>query len=422
VRWFVAAMAGGFAFVSYVERMNISVAAEVMMPDLSLSQTAMGHIFSSFLLGYAIFQVPAGRIGDAVGPRVTLAVAAVIWGATTALTGLLPNLLVQGSTAVLASLLILRFLLGAGEAATFPVGTRAIRNWTPPSARALGNSLMVAGSSLAAAITAPLVSWLMVQMGWRSAFYMTSLLAFGIALVWYLSVTDNPAEHQHLSASELALITRQVRNEKQSTSAPLIKLLAHRNILILSLSYICEGYVLFIFVFWLYIYLVEVREFSMLKGGMVASLPWLTALMCTPLGGLTCDRMSAKIGRIGGARAVIMLGYGLSGALLFVAAKSESRSGAVAALCVSVGFLYFAEPAFWATAAHLSGESVGAASGIMNTAGIIGGIVSTSLFPVIVKHFGWIPALGSGAAVAVACTCTWFMIGGKGLADNTAYQ
>jgi ACS family glucarate transporter-like MFS transporter len=420
VRWFVAAMVGGFAFVSYVERMNISVAAELMMPDLSLSQTAMGHVFSSFLLGYAIFQVPAGRIGDAVGPRVTLAVAAVIWGATTALTGLLPNLLVRGSTAILASLLILRFLLGAGEAATFPVGTRAIRNWTPPPARALGNSLMVAGSSLAAAITAPLVSWLMVQMSWRSAFYMTSLLAFAIALVWYLSVTDDPAEDKHVSASELDLITRQVRNEKQSTSTPLSKLLTNRNILILSLSYICEGYVLFIFVFWLYIYLVEVREFSMLKGGMVASLPWLAALMCTPLGGLTCDRMSAKIGRIGGARAVIMLGYGLSGALLFVAAKSESRTGAVAALCVSVGFLYFAEPAFWATAAHLSGESAGAVSGIMNTAGIIGGIVSTSLIPVIVKHFGWIPALGSGAAVAVACTCAWFMIGGKGLADKTA--
>jgi MFS transporter, ACS family, glucarate transporter len=420
VRWLVAAMVGGFAFVSYVERMNISVAAELMMPDLSLSQTAMGHVFSSFLLGYAIFQVPAGRIGDAKGPRVTLAVAAVIWGATTALTGLLPTLVVRGSPAVLASLLILRFLLGTGEAATFPVGTRAIRNWTPPQERALGNSLMVAGSSFAAAITAPLVSWLMVQIGWRPAFYITSLLAFGIALVWYLTVTDNPAEHKYVSAAELDFITRQRTLASQSTPTRLIRLLMNRNILILSLSYICEGYVLFIFVFWLYIYLVEVREFSMLKGGVVASLPWLTALIWAPLGGFICDRMSAKIGRIGGARAVIMLGYGLSGALLFAAAKAESRTGAVAALCVSVGFLYFAEPAFWATAVQLSGENAGAASAIMNTAGIIGGIISTSLIPVIVKHVGWIPALGSGAAVAVACTCAWFMIGGKGLADTTA--
>jgi ACS family glucarate transporter-like MFS transporter len=158
----------------------------------------------------------------------------------------------------------------------------------------------------------------------------------------------------------------------------------------------------------------------MLKGGMVASLPWLTALIGTPFGGLICDRISTRLGRIGGARAVIMLGYGLSGALLFAAAKSDSRTAAVAALCLSVGFLYFAEPAFWAIAVYLSGENAGAASGIMNTAGIIGGIISTSLIPVIVKHFGWMPALASGAAVAAACTCAWFMIGQKGLAAPAA--
>jgi sugar phosphate permease len=111
VRWAVAVMVGGLAFVSYVERMNISIAAEQMMPDLSLSKIEMGHIFSSFLVGYAIFQVPAGKIGDVVGPRITLALAAIIWGITTILTGLLPNRLVTGTAAVLACLAVVRFVL-----------------------------------------------------------------------------------------------------------------------------------------------------------------------------------------------------------------------------------------------------------------------------------------------------------------------
>ncbi len=418
VRWLVAALVAGFAFVSYVQRMNISVAAEMMMPDLSLSKIQMGQIFSSFLCGYALFQVIAGRIGDTAGPRITLTAAALLWGAMTVLTGLLPGSLIHGAVGVLVLLLVLRFMLGAAEAATFPVGTRAIRNWTPPAERAFGNSIMVAGSSIAAAVVSPLVSWLMVRVGWREAFYITSSVAFGIALLWYFAVTDYPWQHRRVSQAELDLIAHDRGRISPPPDRPrsLKEILTSRKILILSLSYTCEGYVLFIFVFWLYIYLVEVRGFSVLKGGLVSSLPWLTALVCTPIGGFICDRIARRKGRVAGARTVIMLGYGLSGILLFVAARSESRIGAVAALCLSVGFLYFAEPAFWATATYLAGENAGAASGIMNTAGILGGIVSTSLVPVIVKHLGWIYALGSGALVALACTVSWFVIGRSGLA------
>src|SRR2546423_6402984 len=125
VRWLIASLTGAFAFVSYVERMNISVAAELMMPELGLTKTQMGQIFSSFLWGYAIFQVPAGRLGDANGPRITLALAALLWGATTVLTGLTPKMFAAGTAAMLTALVVVRFVLGASEAATFPVGSRA---------------------------------------------------------------------------------------------------------------------------------------------------------------------------------------------------------------------------------------------------------------------------------------------------------
>ena len=278
---------------------------------------------------------------------------------------------------------------------------------------------MIAGASIAASVTSPLVSWLMTVVGWRASFYITSLAALLVAMIWYFSVRDYPDQDRQVGTLELESYDRQSRQAKSTVRAfPLADLLKNRNVLLLSLSYTCEGYVLFIFVFWLYLYLIQVRGFTILSGGFAASLPWLTAFMCTPIGGWLCDRLAEKNGRIAAARTVIMIGYGVSGVLLFTAALAAGRSASVAALCLSIGGLYFAEPAFWATAVHISGENVGASSGLMNTAGILGGIVSTSLVPVLVQHFGWITALGSGAMVALACTGAWVVMGRMGFGSS----
>ncbi|MBV9479181.1 MAG: MFS transporter [Acidobacteria bacterium] len=411
MRSLILTMLFGFSFVSYLERVNISIAAELMMPALSMTKLQMGQIFSSFLIGYAIFQIPAGLLGDSKGPRFTLSLAALLWGVTTVLTGSIPGLLVKSTTGTFLSLWVLRFVLGSGEAATYPVGMRAVHNWMPPRQRALGNSVMFVGSSAATAIAGPLISFLMVKFGWRESFYLSSSVAFFIAGVWYGYARDYPEQGTGTEDQ------REQVNDSNTAAAEYKKLfsistlLRDRRVLFLSVSYVSEGYVLFIFVFWLYIYLVDVRGFNMLKGGMIESLPWLAAVALAPIGGIICDRLSAQSTRLSGARSVIMLGYGVSGALLFVAAEASSRVTAVAALCISVGALYFAESAFWTAAVYLSGEHAGAVSGIMNTAGILGGIASTLLVPILVQHFGWLSALSSGALMALLCTVLWWVLG-----------
>lgn len=413
VRYAILALLFGFSFVSYLERINISIASELMMPSLSLTKLQMGQVFSSFLIGYAMFQVPAGMLGDTIGPRLTLAAAAILWGIITILTGCVPGQLLKGTIAVFVSLWVLRFLLGLGEAATYPVGSRAVRNWMPMSQRAFGNSVMFIGSSAASALAGPLISSLMVKFGWRASFYFSSILAFLVAILWYWYARDYPEQHKGVSRKELELIGASRSESRQQHSTPICSLLSDRKILFLSLSYVSEGYVLFIFVFWLYIYLVDVRHFSLLKGGVVESLPWLTAAALAPVGGIACDYLSARSTRLAGARSVIMLGYGASGILLFVAAGASSRIMAVAALCISVGALYFAESAFWTAAVYIAGAHAGAASGVMNTAGILGGIASTLLVPLLVQHFGWLAALGSGAAMALFCSALWWILGGE---------
>src|SRR5258708_9075175 len=144
VRRRMLALLTGFSLVSYLSRMNISVAQQYMVPEMGLSEIQIGQIFSAFMVGYALFQVPAGTLGDRFGPRVGLSAAAVSWGLLTILTGLLPGILFKGATAAFFSLLAIRFLLGVGEAATYRVAARAIANWMPAQEHAFSNAVVIA--------------------------------------------------------------------------------------------------------------------------------------------------------------------------------------------------------------------------------------------------------------------------------------
>ena len=399
-RW-ILVMLAGFTFVSYLLRTNISVGAELMMPALGLSKTDMGQIFTSFLIGYAIFQIPGGLLGDRIGPKPTLGVSVLIWGICTMLTGLVARSTKTAFLTPFAWLWTVRFVLGLAEATTYPVGSRVVYNWIAPHQRAFATSLMLTGTSIGAAVASPLMSWLMVGIGWPAAFGVTSIAAFLIAVVWFLYAADTPPN----GATAAALAP------EYDSSENLRDIIKSRRVILLCLSYVSEGYVLFLFVFWLYIYLVEVRGFSILKGGLVAALPWITGLCFTPLGGLLSDRFAAARNRVAGSRFVIMLGYSASGLLLFAAAYSAQRIVCIAALCLSVGFLMAAESPFWACATYFSGKHAATVSGLMNTAGILGGIVSTSLIPVLVSHFGWLVALSSGTVMALICSLIWITIG-----------
>ncbi len=411
VRWWMLAGLTSFSFVSYLDRANISVAAELMIPALHITKVQMGQIFTSFLIGYAIFQVPGGFLGDKLGARITLAASALMWGLATLATGLLPVFFAGALTLTFVALWMVRFFLGITEATTFPVGNRVVRNWMAPQERAYGSSLFILGTCTASAVTSPLVSWLMLRFGWQMSFYLTSIPAFVVAVVWYRYSRDTPQMHASVNSVELAHIHADIVEASATRETiPLSVMLRRRNVILLILSYVSEGYVLFMFVFWLYIYLVEERHFTIIRGGWIATIPWLAAIVLTPFGGVACDRLGAKYGRLAGARIVVMVGYSLSGLLLFLAAYARSPWSSVAALSLSIAFLMAAEAPFWATATHLGGDSVGTLSGIMNAAGVLGGILSTSLVPVLVEHFGWLTALGSGTVMGLFCVFVWTAI------------
>lgn len=206
VRWRILFLLLLISIITYIDRVNISVTARQMMPALGLTDLQMGQIFSAFVFGYALFQIPGGWLGDRWGPRRILTFAVIWWSIFTALTAIAPTLPLAHLIGIMGSLMVVRFLIGIGEAAALPNFNRAVANWHPPHERGLGIGITIGGIGIGSALTPPATAWIMVNFGWQTAFYSAGLLGILIALVWYWYATDFPREHPHVNNEEAGLI------------------------------------------------------------------------------------------------------------------------------------------------------------------------------------------------------------------------
>jgi len=370
-------------------------------------------VLSAFAWGYAIFQFPGGVFGDRAGPRRALTIIAVLWGILTLLTGLSPGTSVSSATVVLATLVGLRFLMGAFQAPLFPVTCGgAIGSWFPVSGWAFPNGLTSTGLTLGAAATAPLVAWLMETLGWRASFIITAPLAFLIAGVWWWYARDNPAEHPRVGRKELELINenRPAPESVADDRAAWKRVLRNRDVLLLAASYFCMNYVFYIFFNWFFIYLVDVRGFEILKGGAFAAAPWMVGAVAASVGGLWCDRLCRRIGPRWGCRIPGMVGLSLSASLLFLGATARNPYFAVVFLACSFGCTQLTEGAFWAAAIFVSGKHASAATGVMNTGGNVVGGIGALLVPITAEACGWVPALATGSVFALIGVGLWLFV------------
>jgi ACS family glucarate transporter-like MFS transporter len=410
-RWYIVAMLVGFSMVSYVERMNISVAAKFMMPELHLSEVQMGQIFSAFVLGYSLLQIPLGMIGDRFGASRVLPAMAWCWAALTVLSGLLPGRVALPLVGAFGTLVAIRFLLGVTVAGVYPVAARTMASWQPITQRAFSYSFVIAGVSIGSAVTPPVVAWLMVRLGWRQSFYWAAVLSAAIALIWQAYGADGPESHPRVSPAERRLIVegRETRAGGPTRFSPAgwRHTITNRSVITLCGAYFLSGYILYTFVFWFFIYLVDVRHFGILSGGALGSAPFIAAAVLSPLGGIACDWTTRRFGQRWGRRSTGIIGPLAAAVFLVIGARTDHAYLAVAALALSFGFQMFAEAAVWATAMDLGGQYTGMTTGIVNTANNLGGVVSTALMPVMVARFGWIRALDGCALIAAMSALLW---------------
>ena len=413
-RWLIVALIFCIGVLMFIDRVNISIAAKYIMPEYGLSDVQMGWIFSAFVFGYAVLQIPGGSLGDRFGPRRVLAVAIFWWSAFTALTALAGDWLLTSLTGVVGSFIVVRALIGVGEAAGPPNYNRVVANWMAEGEHGLALGLTTSGSALGAALTPPLIVWIMLNFGWRAAFYLAGAVGMGVALLCYWFITDRPEEHSWVNDAELSLITPEAGPAPKPQGAPHRTpwrlLLTRPDLWCLTFSYATLGYISYIYFSWFYLYLVDVRGFSLVSGGWFSTAPFFISAAAAPLGGWLSDSLSKRYGkRIGRCGIGFSCPLIASGLIYFGAATSDAYLSVIF-LSLGEGVLFLSVAAYWATTIDLAKPYAGAVSGFMNMGGNLAGTLSPTLTPYLAQNFGWNSALYVAAALAFLGAFFWLGI------------
>jgi MFS transporter, ACS family, glucarate transporter len=395
--------------ITAIDRVNISVAAKYMMPEFGFSPVRMGVLFSVFTLGYGVFQFPAGLLADKFGPRRLLTFALIWWSVFTVLTSVADHLFVASLVGVYGSFILVRFLIGSGESATYPNCNRTIAFWMSPAEKGLANGVVWSGTGIGYGVAPPLVALIMVHFSWRASFVMTGFIGILFAFVWYSYAKDRPEDHRGVNAAELAFIGADTVSTKQF-AAPWRAIFRNRSVLGLVGSSTLLGYAMYVYISWFYLYLVNVRGFEVLRGAFFATGPFMAIAILSPVGGLASDRLSKRYGKRRGRRTVAISCILGATAAIFWGARAVNPYLAILLLSIGDGLIYAAHATAWATVIDIARGQSGAISGLMNTGANMGGVVSSTLTPILGAALGWIGALSITAALALGSAILWLLI------------
>lgn len=408
VRWALIAWMFVISAVAYLDRVNISIAGPSIKHDYGLDDIRLGWVFSAFVTGYAIFQVPGGRLADKFGPRRTLFFGTLWWGVFTAASAMVPSTL----SSALILLLSLRFALGLGEAVVYPASNRLVATWMPSKERGIANGIIFAGVGAGAGVTPPLIAWILSTYGWRASFMISALIGLAVGLVWYLLARDRPAEHPLVDEAEALHIESglPVKTKTAARALPWGSILGSKEVWGLSLSYFCYGYVAYIFFTWFFLYLKETRGLDLKKSSLYGMLPFIAMAVCSPLGGLIADALTKRYGKRIGRCGIAVVGLALAAIFLALGARATDAATASLVLAGGAGALYLSASSFWSVTADIGGTSAGAVSGFMNMCNQGAGALTASLTPWIAKNYGWTAAFLTAATLCAVGSLAWLMI------------
>ena len=384
----------------YVCRVAMTVVGPGIMRDFGLSQTQMGTVFSAFLLGYTIFQVPSGGLADRISARriflalcagwtlLTVATAFVAWhGFAVAM--------------VIPQLWLIRALFGVISAPTYPTSGRTLAITVPPRLQARANSLVLASVGVGSAVTPILLAPIASHYGWRLALLVASSISAVAGLLWWRFAPHEHHAHEKTSTASVTTISEERPSPKN------LRPLSTPSFWFLFCSYLLQGYLGYIFIFWFYLYLVQVRHFEVLKAASFTALPWIATVFAIPLGGVLSDAAVIRWGATWGRRSVPFIALCAAAVFLVIGARTPSSMMAVAALTTCTVLVLCTEGPFWATMTQISGKRSGIAGGTMNFGSNIGGMISPALTPWLAARIGWESALSLTAVLALVAGLLW---------------
>ncbi len=370
-KWTVVALLSAGMVIAYIDRANLSVVlATPEVRDLfHLSDSVRGLLNSAFFWSYALLQIPAGWVVDRYGVKRPYAIGFLFWTVISAATGLVNGL---------SQLIVLRLLLGAGEAVSAPASLRWIRWNCPEERRGLAIGIYLAGTKVGSAIGVPLAAFLISAFTWRTMFLICGLSGLLWLLGWMLWANDNGPHDSP------------VLNETQEVHISFAALLASPVIWGILLGTFSYGYFLYFCVTWLPAYLVEDRHLALNAMGFYALFSFGGMALVAIFAGWLADWMIRR----GANPARTRKGFTIAGFILasteVIGAMSSSEAVALFFAVFSLAGLGLATANYWAlTQTLIPGRAMGRIAGIQNCASNLGGVAA----PLVT---GWLKQTSGG--------------------------
>ena len=415
VRFFLCFWLFVLSAVGFLDRTNVSVAGLQISREFGLGNQHLGWIFSAFLVGYAAFQLPAGVLVVRYGPRRVLTVGVVCWGIVTALTAIVP----AGISGALWLLIAIRFALGMGETVICPAASQFVARWVPQKERGVVNGLILAGVGVGSGLTPPLLTWIIIDYGWRAAFWFSAILGMIAGAIWWVFARDTPQEHPGVRQAEhreiregltlystASSVIPSVEKGKISWSA----IFSRPDLGALMIGYFCFGYIAWIFFSWFYVYMSQVRKLDLRASAYFTMLPFLCMAIFCLAGGAFSDRLIQKHGLRKGRCLLASLSFFITALLLVYGSRVQSPRSAAIILALGAGSMYVSQSTFWCVSVDIAGTNSGVFSALVNMSGQIGGVLTSSLTPWLAQRYGWTMPFTVAAGLACTAAVSWLIV------------
>ncbi len=365
--------------ITFLDRMAIPAEASGIRDDLHLSPEQFGWVLSAYVLANALFEIPSGAMGDRKGRRLELTRITVWWSGFTAL---------AGACKTFWQMLGSRFLFGVGAAGAYPNAAGVISRWFPKQEHARAQGFVWAASRLGGVLAPLLLVPLGIHMGWRTIFWLLGGIGLGWSTIWWMWFCDRPEEMKGISRTELEEIRAgQIAGDIHG-GVPWVNLLALPQLWRIVVAYFCYAWGSWFFFGWFTTWLVQGAGFSVGQMGFFAAFPFAMGLVANLVGGVASERLVERYGRRLTYRWVTAICLTVSSGLLLGMSIVKGHTAIVVLATLGFGVMDLMLPSAWAMCMSLGGRFGGTATGVMNTAGNLGGWVCTVLFGYIVRATG----------------------------------
>jgi ACS family glucarate transporter-like MFS transporter len=401
--------------ISFLDRTNIAIAGTQLSKEFHLGNQQLGWVFSAFLIGYAGFQIPAGMLAVRFGPRRVITAGVSIWAVCNVLTALLP----PGYGHAIVLLFAVRCALGIAEAVIYPSANQFVARWVPQKERGFVNGLIFAGVGAGSMVAPPLLTWIILNRGWRSAFWVDASLGVCGALVWWFIARDRPEEHPRVNLAEQQEI-RDSLTSFATTTATAERVQEHKvswralfsriDLPALMVSYFALGYTSWVFFSWFYLYMAQARGLNLKTSAAFSMMPFACMTLFCLAGGFASDFLSRTRGLRTGRCFLASVSMLFTAVFLVAGSRVADAFTAAVLLSLGAGCLYFCQSTFWSVSSDLAGKNSGVFSSIMNMSCQIGGALTASLTPWLAAHYDWKMPFAVAGSLVFLGSLSWLLV------------